>query len=413
MSQSVEDVSQPAESSQSLAVATSESARQRRKIAALEEKLQVLESGHAVKVRETNYYMSKGRAIRRIVTLFDTIEDLIFKNDRRCDLGDEDDNVTLESQGLNSSLMWFIVTVRSVCNSGTLPLILPFHGFTRRLQNMEYDDYSHMLKKLRQGADASRGDDTSKLKNLIADWVNHELKPNPPVDPEDKHHRGFGNDACGRLLCPTELDWTNPTVRAGIRDCADGYVVTEMSWPAFLYKKYSADQDNLEKGLFKSTLLLQAFKAIFTSPSSTKDVTGEGDGANVIENNRRAKKDFNSGKRVKTHVAQIIKMRKVTPRSIAYVSCQLQFALSSVTSWRSVDGDFDYVPFWQNIVDFFEQPPGRAAQQKVDQLLAWWTRKIFGTSRRVELTDGAKAKMSVNALARQRAQLDDTMFDSE
>jgi hypothetical protein len=53
MSQAADDsMSQAADSSsQSLAVATSESARQRRKIAALEEKLQVLESGHAVKVR--------------------------------------------------------------------------------------------------------------------------------------------------------------------------------------------------------------------------------------------------------------------------------------------------------------------------------------------------------------------------
>lgn len=116
MSQVVEDP-QPLELSQSLAVATSESARQKRKIAALEEKLQVLESGHAVKLRqvqlvymsipgfslshvmidrETNYYMSKGRAIRRIVTLFDTIEDLISENDRRCDLDNEDNDVTLE-----------------------------------------------------------------------------------------------------------------------------------------------------------------------------------------------------------------------------------------------------------------------------------------------------------------------------
>jgi hypothetical protein len=101
-----------------------------------------------------------------------------------------------------------------------------------------------------------------------------------------------------------------------------------------------------------------------------------------------------------------------------------------VSSWRSVDGDFDYVPFWQAIVDFFEKPPGRTARQKSDQLLAWWTRcvfftrltvlssrpflrKVFGTSRRAELSDGAKARMSVNALARQRAQVDDAFFDSE
>ncbi|KAG1761970.1 hypothetical protein EDD22DRAFT_778954 [Suillus occidentalis] len=365
------------QSSQSLAVATSESALQRRKIAALEEKLQVLESGHAVKQRESNYYMSKGRAVRRIVALFDSIEDLISENDRRCELDGDDEDVTFDQDRLQTGYI-------------TLQHALPW--FHPRATELEYNDYCHMLKKLRQGADGARGDDTSKLKSLVADWVNRELKPNPPVDPEDKHCRGFVNDACGRLLCPAELDWNDPTVRAGIRDRGEGYVVTEMSWPAFLYAKYTADMDNLEEGLFRSTLLLQAFKAIFTSPSSAKEIAGDGDGANVIENNRRAKRDFETSKKVKTH---------------------LRFALSSVSSWRSVDGDFDYVPFWQAIVDFFEKPLGRTARQKVEQLLAWWTRKVFGTSRRAELSDGAKASMSVNALARQRARVDDAFFDSE
>ncbi|KAG1848591.1 hypothetical protein C8R48DRAFT_614812 [Suillus tomentosus] len=367
----VEDASQPPEAS--LAVATSETARQRRKIAALEEKLQVLESGHAVKQREINYYMSKGRAIRRIVTLFDNIEDLIGENDRRCDLDGEDENVTLDQERLQTGFI-------------SLTHALPW--LHSRASDLEYDEYSHMLKKLRQGADSGRGDDTSKLKSLVADWVNREFKPNPPVNPDDKYCRGFVNDSCGRLLCPTELDWNNPTVRTGIRDRADGYVVTEMSWPAFLYEQYTADQNDLEKGLFKSTLLLQAFKAIFTSPSSAREVAGDGDADNVIQANRRANKDSHFGKK-------------------------LRFALSSVNSWRSIDGDFDYIPFWQNIVDFFERPPGRTAQQNVKRLLAWWTRKVFGTSRRAELSDGAKARMSVNALARQRAQVDDALFDSE
>ncbi|KAG1876096.1 hypothetical protein C8R48DRAFT_690683 [Suillus tomentosus] len=87
--------------------------------------------------------------------------------------------------------------------------------------------------------------------------------------------------------------------------------------------------------------------------------------------------------------------------------------LSSVTSWRSMDNDFDYVQFWYNVVDFFERAPGRAAQRNVDCLLKWWTRKVFGTSHRAELSDTAKAKMSVNALAMQRAQRDDALFDSD
>lgn len=44
--------------------------------------------------RETNYFMSQGRAIRRMVSLFDNVEDLITENDRRCD--DGDDEVTIE-----------------------------------------------------------------------------------------------------------------------------------------------------------------------------------------------------------------------------------------------------------------------------------------------------------------------------
>ncbi|KAG1806956.1 hypothetical protein EV424DRAFT_1544050 [Suillus variegatus] len=376
----VDNIPQPEASSQtsmasSMAVPTSDSARQRRKIAELEEKLQVLESGHAVKQRETNYFMSQGRAIKRIVALFDSIEDMIAKNNRRCDLESDDDNLTLDQDRLqfgyiilNNSLPWF----------------------HRKVSDMEYNDYMHMLKKLRHGADSARGDDTSKLKTLIPDWVNREWRPDPPVDLEDKHCRGFAHDTCSRLLCPTKLDWNDPTVRAGIWDRADGYVVTEMSWPAFLYAGYTADQNNLEEGLFKSKLLVQAFKAIFTSPSSAKDISGDGDGANIIENNRRAKKDP-LGKKVKTHVAQIIKMNKVSARSIAYVSCQ----------------------FWFNIVDFFECPPGRVAQRNVDWLLTWWTRKVFGTSHHTELSDAAKGKMSVNALVMQRARLDDAQFNSE
>jgi hypothetical protein len=68
---------------------------------------------------------------------------------------------------------------------------------------------------------------------------------------------------------------------------------------------------------------LQAFKAVFTSPSSAKVVEGDGDGADIIENNRRASSRIAAGAKVKKHVAQIIQMKKVTPRSIAYIACQV------------------------------------------------------------------------------------------
>ncbi|KAG1765284.1 hypothetical protein EV702DRAFT_981625, partial [Suillus placidus] len=132
---------------------------------------------------------------------------------------------------------------------------------------------------------------------------------------------------------------------------------------------------DLEEGLFKGKVLLQAYKAIFTSPSSAKNVEGDGDGIDVIQNNRHAKRSAFRVK-VKKHVAQIIKMRKVTPHSIAIMILPVRFALSSIMSWHSVDGDFDYEQFWRVIVDFFKRAPGRVAQQRVNVLLKWWTRCI-------------------------------------
>jgi hypothetical protein len=61
---------------------------------------------------------------------------------------------------------------------------------------------------------------------------------------------------------------------------------------------------------------------VFTSPSSAKDVEGDGDGTDIIKNNRHTRRS-SSGLKVKKHVVQIINMKKVTPRSIAYIACQV------------------------------------------------------------------------------------------
>lgn len=129
------------------------------------------------------------------------------------------------------------------------------------------------------------------------------------------------------------------SVRAGIRDRTTSFIVSENSWPIFMYENYEADAKNLERGLMKSKLLImvsdlihqtcshlivsQGFKAIFTSPSSANEVDGDGDGADIIENCRRAKRRSDQAK-VKTCIASIIGMRKVTPRAIAYVACQVR-----------------------------------------------------------------------------------------
>jgi hypothetical protein len=69
------------------------------------------------------------------------------------------------------------------------------------------------------------------------------------------------------------MDWNNPAqvvllefrenfslftrVRTGIRDRSEGCIVTDLSFPAYLYDNYTANPDDLEEGLFKGKILLQ------------------------------------------------------------------------------------------------------------------------------------------------------------
>ncbi|KAG1774472.1 hypothetical protein EV702DRAFT_974730 [Suillus placidus] len=322
-----------------------------------------------------SYYVAQGRAIHRLVILYASLEDLISENDRRYKDQSEDTATPVQDRlqrgyiELSRALPWL-------------------HG---KLGNLEHEDCEDMLKKLKKGADAARGDDTSCLKDLVASWINQAFCPSPLIQPDDKRSHGFANDICGKLLCPAEWDWDQNRVKDGIHNRMSECIVSENSWPLFLYEDYNVTHGNLEAGLFKSRILVQAFKAIFTSPSLAKEAEGNGDGGVILENDRRVRRKSDQAK-VKTCI---------------------RFALSNISSWRTIDGDFDYEGFWNNIVDFFEDVPGPVTKLRVDKLLEWWTRKVFGMNHREDLTPDVVSQMSVNTLAEQRKALEDAVFDSD
>ncbi|KAG1786249.1 uncharacterized protein HD556DRAFT_1248501 [Suillus plorans] len=362
-------------------VPTSTEARAKRRIAALEEELENMRQERGIKQRKTTYYVAQGRAIRRMVVLYTSLEDLVAENDHRYKEGSPEDNTTDS----------FLLFRQDRLQRGYIVLAQVLPWLHAKLGQLDIDECQDMLKQLKRGADAARGDDTSTLKDLVASWVNQDFRPSSLLKSDDKQMRGFVHNICGNLLCPSEWDWGDNTVKAGIRDRMVDYIVSENSWPLFLYEKYMVNYGNLKQGLFKSKILVQAFKAIFTSPSSTREADGDGDGADILENNRRARRQLNQAK-VKTCV---------------------HFALSNISSWRTIDGDFDYEGFWNNMVDFFEDVPGPVAQRRVNLLLEWWTRKVFGNNHRQDLTPEVISHMSVTALAQQRKELEDAIFDSE
>ncbi|KAG1736177.1 hypothetical protein EDD22DRAFT_787567 [Suillus occidentalis] len=356
---------------------TSSRARAKRRITALEEEVESMKQERRGKQRKTTYYVAQGRAIHRMVCLYTSLEDLVAENNRRYEDSDES---TMEYVA-NFPFMQDRLQRGYIEFAWTLPWL------HMKLRSLEHEESEDMLKKLKKGADAARGDDTSSLKELVAMWVNQDFRLPPLVKPNDKHLRSFASDICRKLLCPAEWDWNSNHMKAGIRNRTSDYIISENSWPMFTYENYTINRDNLEEGFLKSKLLVLAFKAIFTLPSSAKEVDGDSDGADIIENNRRAQRKSDQTK--------------------------VHFALSSVTSWCTVDSDFNYEAFWNNIVDFFEDTPGPAMRRRMDKLLEWWTRKIFGTNHRTDLTPEVVSHMSINTLYEQWRAMEDAVFDSD
>ncbi|KAI6032694.1 hypothetical protein F5J12DRAFT_712857, partial [Pisolithus orientalis] len=229
-----------------------------------------------------------------------------------------------------------------------------------------------------KGADGAHGDDMANLKQDIMSWLTDLFHPiEPPLHTTTKDEHGFVHDVTGKLICPAEFDWDlamellKPStisfiMKDGIWDHNPSYLVTAYSWPLFLYENFKFYSTDAEQGLFQSSLLIKAFKFIFTSPSSIQDLDKDHTtpGCHWGSSNQQAA--------TKNHIASILGMKAVTPWSIAYTAVQVHFTLSSANTWHNVDSNFDYSQFYNMILDFFEDLPGPAAKKQVDELLAWW-----------------------------------------
>ncbi|KAG2754551.1 hypothetical protein P692DRAFT_201703947 [Suillus brevipes Sb2] len=288
-------------------------------------------------------YLMTGRAIRRLVSLTDRVEDLVGEYDRRTSLYDSDDDPQYtEEEGRTyqsfQQLLRWVPTVRNLISSQT----------DGHQLNLAY-------QKLNQGADSARGDDAASMKLAVASWLNESSPPpNPPIHSRDKTGRGFYNDATAKLLCPVDFNWADTVTKEGIRNYEPNFQVTAHSWPSFLYRDGEYDQEDPTKGLFKGSFLVRTFKHIFTSPSSAADARPDEE----IPLEPLPKRSRTQGER--------------RTRS------DLRFALSSCGSWRNVDDDFEHDQFYIYIVDYFENPPTPTAKASVDALLVWWNRKVFG-----------------------------------
>ncbi|KAF8121428.1 hypothetical protein EV363DRAFT_1457848 [Boletus edulis] len=317
----------------------------------------------------------RGRAIKRLITLQDNISDLIDEAVRRATSRRSVGQPSAEQNRLFKNYELLIARVPELQTWITNP------------HNVETVDT--VIKELTSGADSARADDAANLKKSVVTWIAELNKDCIRLSPYDKSGRGFHHECTGRLLCPVEYDWNDMEHRAKIRDWHPNFLVTANSWPTFLYKDNDYDESDPTKGLFKGTLLVRAFKHIFTSPSSADE------DENTDVDRRVGPKRRHGERRTRNHVAHLLKMKSVEPRAIAYVAVQLRFALSDCGAWRNTDCLFNHVDFYNSIARWFEEVDDAEDKAFVEDLLLWWNREVFGVEAVTAYAPQDASKMSV------------------
>ncbi|KAG1767596.1 hypothetical protein EV702DRAFT_1182097 [Suillus placidus] len=228
------------------------------------------------------------------------------------------------------------------------------------------DEVDVVAGLLTKGTSGARCDDTKSLKGSVLDWITPKGQNlAPPLARNMKIDRGFHHERTGVLLCPAGLDWSHSETKAQLQ--SGEIIVTGDQWLLFLYADYHYDPEDPWNGL----LYLQAYKHVFTSPSS-------------IDREPKATRSGN---------AQIHGMTRITLPSIAYIATQIRFALTSSPVFSCTDTITDSERFYNSILDFFEDPDEK---QEVDDLAVWWNRQIFpsySTAQRPLVKNSALARI--------------------
>ncbi|EGO04518.1 hypothetical protein SERLA73DRAFT_44218, partial [Serpula lacrymans var. lacrymans S7.3] len=123
-------------------------------------------------------------------------------------------------------------------------------------------------------------------------------------------------------------------------------------WPIMLYAKYKYNPDDPWEGLLRSSLLINAFKHIFTLLSSINE----------------------EPKATRSENACIKGMHAVTRASIAYMATQVCFALTLAQVFSPTYLTTDSEHFYNSILTLLDDPEECV---EVKSLMNWWNCQVF------------------------------------
>ncbi|KAJ3555095.1 hypothetical protein NP233_g12288 [Leucocoprinus birnbaumii] len=333
-----------------------------------------------------------GRAIRRLVSCFESISSLTAEADRRVIAAAEGivDPPPITDEDVE------LATARNRTFTGYQLLIEVAPQIPDLMKKPNSNELKSYIKRLQAGANSGRTDDNSRLKWEVAKWINdaYKLGPAERLSTEDRDNRGFQHDICGELLAPIDIDWNDLTVREDIRNGTSEVNPNDSYFLRCLYHNGQGDPNNVEEGFLRSHWLLLVFHAIFLSPSVDEDQYRDEE----LDGPPQKKRKISA--KARSNVSTILNMNgKITGRVIAYVAVLFVFNLHDISTWRECHNGFSFDEFYNFIVDFFEDTPDAQSKARVRSLLNWWNRKIFPH----KATASSNPRQSRKKLAAQRA----------
>ncbi|KAG1817898.1 hypothetical protein EV424DRAFT_1540254 [Suillus variegatus] len=253
-------------------------------------------------------------------------------------------------------------------------LLDSYPGLLERLREGSEEEVLHVGELIGKGASTARGEDTKSLKPVVIDWIVPAGEVVlPPLPRNSKISRGFTTHSLANYS--VLLNWTGMMQRSNKSCKAVKLLSVETNGLVFSYTNEAYDPDNPWNGLLRSCLLVNAYRHVFTSPSS-------------VEKEPKATRAGN---------ARLHSMTAVTAPSVAYITTQVRFALSSSSVFSRTDTVTDSETFYHSILDLFEDPDERG---EVTNLL------IFPTSTAAKRT--LKANSALSKIRQKRAALKDS-----
>ncbi|XP_006456996.1 hypothetical protein AGABI2DRAFT_146662 [Agaricus bisporus var. bisporus H97] len=215
-----------------------------------------------------------------------------------------------------------------------------------------------LSETLQHGATSARTADTCKLKKHILDLCENEKQFFPQFSaprPIAKSARGFNHIDTGHLLCPARLAHKfNPRLLLDMKEGKE--IVTADDMPLFMYDDTrDISGKDIFRGLCRSYILISACEDILF-----------GSGIRLPEGEQRTVS--------KQPIALKFDIKYITPATIAYVACQVRYALNPLNNWQLKHLAFLTRDFYYNVLELFDDNDVWAKDT-----LAFWNNSLFVT----------------------------------